>query len=184
MAIFLPVVVASLRAAPRGVDALSWCVREACAIALVYSISEVAYASLTLIYRAIGLDPPVFHRNPALSRSVREFWGRRWNRIVGAWLDSKLHRPWARKRKLGIGMALAFFVSALVHVYVTHPALGIGWALVVGAFFLVQGLLALLEGPLGVARWPRLYAHAWTVTVMVTTAPMICEAFLRIAEDP
>lgn len=184
MALFLPLAIAArfiaLDVVSTPIAALV--VREAFAIIAAYAISDFAYALLNTIYRALGFAPPVLHRDPVLSRSLRDFWGRRWNRIVGAWLDATFYRPWARRRQRAIGMSLAFAFSALVHVYVTHPALGTRWSLIVGAFFLVQGLFTLLEGPLGVARWPTLYARVWTLTIMALTAPMICEAFLRLSE--
>jgi hypothetical protein len=79
-----------------------------------------------------------------------------------------------------LGMVLAFLFSAVLHVYVALPALGAKWAAVVGAYFLVQGFLALLEGPLHVARWRPWLGHAWVLVVMGGTSPLFCEAFLRV----
>jgi len=146
----------------------------------VYALSEVAYASLDIAYRAAGFTPPRLHRNPALARSVRDFWGRRWNRVVGEWFDARLFRPRARRGQPLLGMTLVFLVSTLVHAYITHVALGAGWALVMSAFFLIQGAVALVEGPLGVARWRPAFAHAWTIAVMTATSPLFCEPFLRV----
>jgi Membrane bound O-acyl transferase family len=168
--------------APQYADSIAhYPVRWLGGLGYAYAGTEVAYAIAYLIYRALGFDPQRLHHHPALSRSIREFWGLRWNRIVGAWLDASFFRPFARRGKPVTGMMLAFVFSACAHIYIALPGLGWRWALIVGLYFVIQGLFALLEGPLKVARWPRLFAHAWTITIMVVTSPLMCEPFLVFA---
>jgi len=158
------------------------CVRWLGGLVFLYAGSEIAYALADVIYRSLGFVPPALHKHPALARSVREFWGSRWNRIVSSWLYARVHRPLARRGLAGPGMAAAFVVSALMHLYVAYPLLGPRWSLLVAFYFLVQGALALVEGPLRVARWPRVVARAWTIVVMSVTSPIMSEAFLRVTE--
>ncbi len=149
-------------------------------LVFAYSFTDAVYGGLPLLHKAFGFELPVVHRDPILSRSVREFWGNRWNRIIGAWLNTRFYRPLARRGAPVQGMALAFLASAIIHGYIAFPPLGTVQACVATGFFLVQGALALVEGPLGVATWPRWAAHAWTIGVMVASSPLFVEPFLRV----
>jgi hypothetical protein len=161
-------------------DAASLGVRWLGGLLFIYAGSELAYALADVIYRALGFAPPALHRDPILSRTVREFWGFRWNRIISGWLDVRVYRPLARRGRVKLGMAAAFVVSALIHFYVAYPPLGPRWALIWASYFLLQGVVALIEGPLGVSRWRPVVAHAWTIAWMTVTSPIMSEAFLRV----
>jgi hypothetical protein len=167
--------------APRlGSEPLRLATRWLGGLVFVYSFTDAVYGSLPLLHNAVGWRLPVVHRDPILSCSVREFWGNRWNRIIGAWLSARFYRPMAKRGAPALGMTLAFVVSAIVHGYIALPALGVVQACVATGFFLVQGAFALVEGPLGVERWPRWAAHVWTVGAMVGTSPLFVEPFLRV----
>ncbi len=171
----------SFTLAPRVVShAPRLAVRWLGGLVFTYALVDLFEAALSLVYRGIGFVPPVMHRHPILARSVREFWGLRWNRIVSAWLDARFARPLAKRGRPKLGALLAFVASAALHWYVAAPALGPAWAMLVFAFFVVQGLLALAEGPLRVARWRPALAHVWTVSVLALSSPLFCEPLLRI----
>jgi hypothetical protein len=163
---------------PEGAPRLA--VRWLGVLVFVYALTDAAYAVVALLHRAAGYASPMIHRDPVLSRSVREFWGNRWNRIVGGWLRAYIYRPLARRGQAGLGMLLAFVASALIHLYVALPALGTEQALIVAAFFVVQGVFALVEGPLRVASWPPWAGHTWTLTAMIATSPLFVEPLLRV----
>jgi len=147
---------------------------------LVYALADSIHAALAALYRLGGQDIPSQHRVPAAARSIREFWGSRWNRTVSRWLDRSLFRAWARRGRPRIGWALAFLVSAAVHAYFVLVAVGPSMALWMASYFLLQGLLVLAELGLHVDRWPRAAAHVWVVAVMLLTAPLFIEPFLRV----
>lgn len=56
---------------------------------------EVLRAAVIFGGRAIGVEPPELHRAPLLSTTLREFWGVRCNRPVGAWLRFHAFEPCA-----------------------------------------------------------------------------------------
>lgn len=168
--------------APKVAGAAGLSIRLFFGLVTLYCFTEVVYATLTSSYRAAGFEPPPLHRDPILARSVREFWGARWNRTVSAWLEERFFRPLARRRMPRLGMSLAFVVSALIHGYLTITALSWTWALLMTSFFLLQGVFALVEGPLGVARWRPLAGRAWAVVTIATTAPLIGEPLMRASE--
>jgi hypothetical protein len=146
-------------------------------LVFVYALTDFAYATGTWVLRAVGVITYELHRDPILSRSVKEFWGERWNRTV-AWT----FRPLARRRLPRLGILASFAASGVFHAYLLLPALGIWAAFLWGSYFLVQGTFVLFELTMGVARWPTPLARVWVVAVMVGTSPMIVEPMLRTLE--
>src|SRR5262249_23617594 len=124
--------------------------------------------------------PPVLHDDPILSRSVQEFWGERWNRIVSAWLAANCLWPLARRRRPLLGLAAAFAASALLHAYLTWAALALPSAMEMGVFFLIQAVIVLFERRVGVPRWPGAAARAWTVATLLLTSPLFVGPFLEL----
>jgi hypothetical protein len=111
---------------------------------------------------------------------VQEFWGARWNLEVRRWLHLHAFRPFARRRRPLTGVLAAFAASTLLHVGIMLPTGGLAMAGLWAAFFLTQGVLVVVERRLGVATWPRGYAHAWTLFAFGVTSPMFVEPMLRV----
>lgn len=138
-----------------------------------------------------GYELGPLHDAPILSRSLAEFWGRRWNRAVHGWLDENAFRPAmrlvtrragdarARRRAMAAGVVAAFVASALLHLVPTWVALDARAAGSMGAFFVLQGALVVVEARTGVRRWPAPAGHAWTIVLLYATAPLFVEPLLR-----
>ena len=168
------------RVGPLMTGGLHWAVRWGGALAFVYTLSEGAYCLLFATYRLMGFRPPLLHRHPAASRTVQEFWGRRWNLTVSAWLAETFFRPLARRGRPLLGVFLAFFVSAMLHAYICEAAMGFGMAAMMLAYFGLQGAIVGIELALGVARWRALPARAWTLAWMAGISPVFTEPLLRV----
>jgi hypothetical protein len=156
-----------------------WIVRWLGGLLWVYGFVAALWAGLGGFYRLVGFTTPALHRNPIASRSVRELWGERWSLSVGRWLDANLFKPFARWGHPRVGLVAAFFASAALHAYAVLCGIGTAMALVMLAYFLVQGLLVLLERLLGVQRWSHAAAHAWLLSVMILTSPLFVEPALQ-----
>lgn len=165
---------------PGTSGALHWAVRWGGALALVYTLTEGAYCLLFAVYRLAGFRPPPLHRHPAASRSVQEFWGRRWNLTVSAWLGETFFRPLARRGRPVAGVLLAFLVSALAHAYICEVALGLRMAAVMLAYFAFQGMIVGVELALDVAGWNAMSARVWTLAWMIGVSPMFTEPLLKV----
>ena len=157
-----------------------WLARWASGLAFIYTLTEAVYALILAGHAAVGLRTPTLHRHPAASRSVQEFWGYRWNRTVSAWLGETFFRPFARRRRPWLGVLLAFVVSAIAHAYIALVAAGFAMAGLMLLFFVLQGVVILLEFALGTARWRPGLGHAWTILWMVGASPLFTEPFLRM----
>lgn len=150
----------------------------------VYAAADAAVATLIVAYRALGIALPPLHREPILSRSVAEFWSKRWNLTVHAWLRRHCYQPVARRWGVVPGLLAAFVVSALIHVAFTWPAAGTSMAALMGSFFVLQTLFVALERVVRPERLPRALGHLWTVALIGGASPLFVEPMLRIIFPP
>jgi D-alanyl-lipoteichoic acid acyltransferase DltB (MBOAT superfamily) len=167
-------------AAPRFDGAAHAVVRWLGGVALVHGLAIAVAEWLRSIYLLVGVAVPPIHRSPLASRSLREFWGDRWNRIVGGWLREAIFLPLARRRRTTEGSTLAFVASALLHGYAATAAIGAAKAAPMIAFFLLQGALVLVERALRVERWPDAWARIWFFSAMLCTLPLFLQPVLAI----
>lgn len=165
-------------AAPEG--GLPWALRVAVGLVTFYVAVEAIIAVIQLAYAAFGLEVGPLHRDPILSRTLGEFWSRRWNLTVARWLDRHAFRPLARRGMATTGRLAAFAASAAAHAYFALVPLGPEMAASIGAFFLAHGVLVVAEHRLAVPRWPTVLQRGWTLTAFVLTGPLIGEPALRI----
>ena len=145
----------------------------------LYGFTSAAAAVYVLVHRLIGIAIPAMMDAPILSRSIAEFWGRRWNRTIHEMLRDAFYRPLARRRQPRLGVLAAFLGSAALHFWVVVFAVGPWPALVAASFFVVQAVLALAEDRLRVRRWRPAAARAWTLGAFALSAPLFIEPFLR-----
>ncbi len=149
------------------------------AVVASYASFDALCAFAMLLWRGVGLHPPRLHDDPIKSRSVAEFWGERWNRIVGAWLRVHCFMPLARRRCPRLGLVAAFAASTLLHVYLAWAALDVHAAVMWGVFFLLQIPIVLVERALRVDSWPAAAARAWTLGVFCLASPLFVGPVIR-----
>ncbi len=165
-----------------GATPLGWFLRYFVGVLVTYLAVEAVVRCLGFAYRAAGLAPPRLHDHPIVSRSLAEFWGRRWNRIVGTWLRAVAFSPLLKRGYPRLGIVVAFLLSALLHFYFCWPALGPMPAALMASFFVVQLPFVGLERVLVLRRWPRLLQRVWTLGVLLLLSPLFVEPFLQVVE--
>jgi hypothetical protein len=146
----------------------------------IYGIAGALGELIPAVYLLGGIFVPTVHDLPIASRTLAEFWGQRWNRVVGTWLRSTFFQPLARRGRAGLGVLAAFLASAALHAYIAHAAGGAAVAIPMAAFFLLQGVLLLVEQQLGVGRWPPGQARAWFLVAMAASLPLFLEPLIAI----
>lgn len=161
--------------------AWQWPLRWLLGAVLVYSLLDAVAGGIHVVYRGLGVVVEPVHRAPILSRSVQEFWGERWNRIVHQVLVEYSFKPLGRKR-LRLAIMGAFALSALLHFWILFMSAGLARGLVMASFFLLQGGFVVLERKLRVARWREVPARAWTVLCVLGTSPLFVEPMLAVWE--
>lgn len=154
---------------------------RALAMAVVlYTAMEAGSVIDRALLRAVGVETPLVQDAPIRSRTVAEFWGRRWNRAVGGWLRKHTFMPLARRGHTGLALAASFLVSTALHFWPILVALGLEPALAMAGFFVLQLPILAVESRLGVARWPAAAGHAWTVTALLATSPLFTVPVLML----
>lgn len=161
-----------------GALALRWLL----AAAFGYSAWGALTAMVHFVAHARGLDPAPFHVRPILSLSIAEFWNRRWNRVVGAWLERTFYRPLAKRRHPRLGVVATFLASAALHMYFIWVPLGWKWAAVMGGFFVLQIPYVFVERWLRATRWSVGARRAWTVGLLLVASPLHMEPCLQLAQ--
>ena len=155
------------------VHVFAWTIFSA---AFAVSVFEVFSGLLHIGYLAFGVEVPAVQCNPIVSRSLAEFWGQRWNRIVSGWLREFAFDPLARRRRPQLGVAAAFGASAAMHAWLI-VALGAGAALMMAAYFLLQGAALYVETRIGLRRAPPVVGRLWTVAVLLVPLPLLFDAW-------
>lgn len=124
-----------------------WWVQSYLAILPFWLVLETLQSLCQLLWLPSGGNIPAINVRPWSSRSVAEFWGRRWNRLFGDWLRQIVFTPLRRRPQLA--MAATFLVSGVLHELLVSLPLHIVygqsvWGWLTGYFFL-QYLAILLE---------------------------------------
>jgi len=157
----------------------AWGLRWLAGCALIYAVMDATAAAARLIHHALGLRTRLHLQNaPILSRSLGEFWGRRWNGPVSRWLSAHCFWPLARRGHARWGLLAAFAWSALVHFLPVLASLGWRPAFGMAGFFLLQAVLVAAERPLRLVRWPRWAQHIWTIAGVLGPCPLFLEPVL------
>lgn len=147
---------------------------------LCYVAADALVGVIRLGYGVAGIVPPQMHRAPILSKSIQEFWGDRWNRPVHEWLWRHCFRPIARRVSPALGVAAVFAASTMIHIWTVFFGAGLNMAMAAAAFFVLQGVLLIMEHALRVRDWSTLAARAWTVVCILGPSPLFVEPVLRV----
>ena len=133
-----------------------------------FGISNVMTSLLWLI----GIPVRPLFENPLQSKSLRDFWGARWN-IAFAEMDRRLFiRPLSRRFGLRGAVFGVFVISGLLHeMAISYPAGG-GWGAPL-LYFCIQGLLVLAE------KRFRLGGRIWTFVWVLAPLPILFHAPFR-----
>jgi hypothetical protein len=169
--------IAAARHPPDGVIAPG---RLVAGIILLYAWAEFVNDLIHFCFLAAGAAMRPIQDTPIAARSLRDFWGKRWNRPVSAWLHRFVSLPLARQHRPDLGLLCAFLVSAAIHAWLTWVALGAFAAFGMAVFFGLQGVFILAEDRLYVRAWPVPLARAWTLAILLATSPLIIGPYLRI----
>jgi membrane bound O-acyltransferase family protein len=154
--------------------------RLAAGVALLYAVAAIIAAAVALLFMTAGYSLSPVHRHPLAARSVEEFWARRWNILVSAWLHAFIFLPLARRRRYSLGIMLAFLVSGAFHGWPIFFALGTWAAFTTALFFVIHGMVVLAENRFRIQTWPVPVARAWTVIIILGTSPLFIDPGLRL----
>ena len=163
---------------------LSITVRASCrllaGIVFIYAIAEFIADLIHFSFLASGTAMRPIHITPIAARSLRNFWGKRWNRAVSGWLRRFIFSPLANRRRPKLGLICAFLVSAAMHAWLLLVAVGASAALSMATFFCLQGMFILAEDRFQVRGWLVPLGRVWTLTILLATSPLFICPFLSL----
>lgn len=153
----------SALAKPGGRDWFFALLNVVCGIALLFVAARAAYAHLpllagwiamigmvlvlhfglfkclALLWRRLGMPATPIMQEPWRSRTLAEFWGRRWNTGFSIPARRYLMEPLTRRFGRAWGVFIVFLISGLVHELVISVPARAGYGLPT-LYFLIQGL--------------------------------------------
>ncbi|MCP4502585.1 MAG: hypothetical protein GY822_21770 [Deltaproteobacteria bacterium] len=159
-------------------------IRWSAGLVLLYAAVDAGNAFALFVCRALGWEAPSMQNKPILSKSVHEFWGRRWNREIHEWVLVHIYSPMTRRNRPILGLSLAFLYTAFLHAYPANVALGWRYAFPMGLFFLLNGAALAFERLVDSRRWPAFFGHLWTVLFVFSTSPLFMEPALSMMGMP
>lgn len=128
------------------------------------------------IWRLLGARCDALFRAPLRSRSLTEFWGRRWNLAFSEMTALGIYRPLEPRVGRPAAMAVSFLFSGLLHeIAISLPVMrGFGLPL---CYFALHGLLRLAELGLERAGHPisrnPWIGRTWTIFWLVLPVPIL-----------
>jgi hypothetical protein len=151
-------------------------------VGLILVLHFGTFHLLALGWRSIGVDARPVMQNPLRSKSLAEFWGRRWNTAFHELATRFTFRPLRSTVGRTRATLLVFLVSGLIHeLVISIPARG-GYGLPTG-YFMLQGLgVAGERTPLGRRAGLGRGWRGWLFTVVVAAGPafwLFPPAFVR-----
>jgi len=119
-----------------------------------------------------------FNDYPFLSKSIREFWGRRYNRLVGTLLKESIFDPVRRLPYSSsmIGALASFIMSGLLHAHVAVSSFGASSPIPSFLFFILQGIACCVE-VMSPFTLPKPLGIVLTHAFILVTAPLYVGLF-------
>ena len=97
-------------------------------------------------WRYCGVDARSLFRAPLLSKTLAEFWGRRWNLAFSEMTAVSIYRPVVKRAGKRLATLAAFAFSGLLHELAISVAVKVGFGLPM-LYFAIQGVLVSWEPP-------------------------------------
>ncbi len=138
---------------------------------LIFLLHFGSFHLIALFWQAVGVDAQPIMSKPILSKTLSEFWGKRWNLGFRQLAHDFVFRPLYERIGVAAAGLLVFVASGLIHdLVISLPAQG-GYGLPTG-YFVLQGLGVMLERSglgrrMGLQKGPV----AWIFLVIVAGVP-------------
>ena len=160
---------------------MPWLIRSyLCVVPYLLATTAIG-TTAQILFASFGVHVRALHERPWLARSVAEFWGRRWNCVVGDWLRQVLFNPLRRRPRVAI--LAAFGVSGIGHECLLNLPLffayGFGVPGSMMLYFLIQ--MAAVFAERAFFGQSPLLGRAFSWCVVLLPAPMVLnEGMLRL----
>jgi alginate O-acetyltransferase complex protein AlgI len=134
---------------------------------------------LAAMWQRVGVNCRTLFRAPLKSRSVSEFWGRRWNLAFSEMTSIAVFRPLSKWWGCGPAVVAGFLFSGMLHELAISLPVRAGFGLPM-AYFALHALIVHLEAylkrrgrPVEGWGWP---ARIWTAAWLLVPLPLLFHA--------
>jgi hypothetical protein len=138
---------------------------------LIFLLHFGSFHLISLFWKSVGIDAEPIMSKPIRSKTLSEFWGKRWNLGFRQLAHDLIFRPLHKRTGVAMAGLLVFVASGLIHdLVISLPARG-EYGLPTG-YFILQGLGVTFERSavgrrLGLQKGPT----AWIFMVLLTAGP-------------
>jgi alginate O-acetyltransferase complex protein AlgI len=126
-------------------------------------------------WRRMGVDAPELFRSPFKSKSLKEFWGKRWNVAFSEMTALVAYRP----LKPAIGerpaVMVSFLFSGLLHEIAISLPVNAGYGLPM-LYFTIHAVAMHLESTSPLIQRiisHRVFSHIWVMTLLILPMPLL-----------
>lgn len=129
----------------------------------------------TAMWRRSGIDVSELFRSPYRARSLKEFWGKRWNLAFSEMTALIAFRPLKEKIGSDKAVALSFLLSGLLHEIAISLPVEAGYGLPI-LYFLIHALAMQLESKSVLIQKlirHRVWSHVWVMALLILPMPLL-----------
>jgi hypothetical protein len=123
---------------------------------------------VTGLWRAVGVDAEPLFRAPFASKTLAEFWSRRWNIGFSEMTSLAVYLPLRRKLGAPLAVMVSFGCSGVLHEIAISLPVNAGFGLPL-LYFLIQGASMLAQRHVGRSR-------LWTLATLILPLPLLFHA--------
>lgn len=135
------------------------------------------------IWRLNGVNTYYLFKQPAKSKSLTEFWSKRWNIAFSEMTSIIIYRPLNKKYNNTLALILAFAFSGLLHELALSVPVNTGYGLPL-LYFIIQAVIVLIEKR--ITRYNVSFlkngviAQAWVLFWLIAPIPLLfSKAFIK-----
>jgi hypothetical protein len=140
-------------------------------LGLIFLLHFGTFHLIALAWQRLGVDAQPIMKFPIASRSLSEFWGKRWNMGFRQLTFDLVFEPLRRRAGVAGATFSSFVVSGLIHELVISVPARAGYGLPT-AYFAIQGAGVLVErSPLGKRLRLNRGVRGWFFVLIVAAAP-------------
>ncbi len=132
------------------------------------------------VWRLFGVKTYLLFRSPLLSKSLSEFWSKRWNIAFSEMISIAVYRPLKHKVGPTAIIIISFIFSGLLHEMAISLPVGKGFGLPM-LYFIIQGAAILLENFFSKQNISifqnKLIARLWIYFWVIIPAPLLFHTY-------
>ncbi len=141
----------------------------------------------TVLWRFFGVEVSELFIEPAKAKSLKEFWGKRWNMAFSEMTALIIYKPMIGQFGKTIAILAAFLVSGILHeIAISFPAQsGYGLPLF---FFVIHAIGMTMERELAIVKQiieHKILSHIWVFAWLLLPLPLLFHAgFVDLVAKP